>query len=326
MLILVTGSTGFIGSQLCRALVAQGQHVRAFHRPNSPQLLLEGLDVEHVEGDITQPETIERAMHGVEVVFHTAALLGRRPGSMYAVTVAGTRDVLNAALKAGVRRFIHTSSVAALGVPENGVRLSTKLDESHAWNLGSESWPYGYAKYLAEVEVGKAIFKGLDALIVNPALVIGPGDLNKISGEVILRVAKGHAPIAISGGLNAVHIDDVVSGHLKALERGKTGERYILGCENLTHMRFLQIIAEVVGVRSPRVVLPTSLVHALVAPISIANKWLPLPFDGEALSRVGYYFYYDTHKARQELGLSYTHSVQDAVAESYAWYLEQGFL
>jgi dihydroflavonol-4-reductase len=326
MLTLVTGSTGFIGSQLCRALVSQGQHVRAFHRPNSPQLLLEGMDVEHVEGDITQPETIERAMHGVDVVFHTAALLGRRSGNMYAVTVAGTRDVLNAALKAGVRRFIYTSSVAALGVPENGAAQSTKLDESHAWNLGSESWPYGYAKYLAEVEVGKATLEGLDALIVNPSLVIGPGDLNKISGDVILRVSKGQVPIAISGGLNAVHIDDVVHGHLKALECGRTGERYILGCENLTHMRFLQIIAEVAAVQPPRVVLPTSLVRALATPISMANKWLSLPFDGEALSRVGYHFYYDTQKAARELGVNCTHSVPNAVAESYAWYLEQGFL
>lgn len=326
MLILVTGSTGFIGSQLCRALVAKGQQVRAFHRPTSPQLLLEGLEVEHAVGDITQPETVERAMHGVEVVFHTAALLGHRTGNMYEVTVAGTRTILDAALNAGVRKFIHTSSVAALGVPENGVSPSTKLDENHAWNLGSGSWPYGYAKNLAEVEVGKAVQRGLDVSIVNPALVIGPGDLNKISGEVILRVAKGQTPIAIAGGLNAVHIDDVVEGHIKALEHGKPGERYILGCENLTHVRLLEIIAEVVGVRPPSVVLPTRFVRALAKPISIANHWTTLPFNGEALSRVGYHFYYDMRKAQRELGVRCKRSVKEAVAESYAWYQEQGFL
>lgn len=326
MLILVTGSTGFIGSQLCRALVARGHHVRAFHRPTSPQILLQGLDVEHVIGDITQPETVERAMHGVEVVFHTAALLGRRTGDMYEVTVSGTRTILDASLNSGARKLIHTSSVAALGVPENGPSPPSKLDENHAWNLGPGSWPYGYAKYLAEVEVGKAVQKGLDASIVNPALVIGSGDLNKISGEVILRVAKGQTPIAISGGLNAVHIDDVVEGHLKALELGKPGDRYILGCENLTHVRLLEIIAEVTGVQPPRIVLPTKLVRALVKPITIANKWTSLPFNGEALSRVGYHFYYDTRKAQRELGVKCTRSVKEAVAESYDWYLEQGFL
>lgn len=326
MNILVTGSTGFIGSQLCRALLARGEKVRAFHRPNSPQILLEGLDVEHALGDITQPETLEEAMHGMEVVFHAAALLGRRPGSMYEVTVAGTRAVLEAAVNAGVSRFIHTSSVAALGVPENGASPPAKLNEDHDWNLGSGSWPYGYAKYLAEVEVGNAIQGGLDAVIVNPALVIGAGDLNKISGEVILRVAKGQTPIAISGGLNAIHIDDVVEGHLKALEDGRTGERYILGCENLTHLRLLEIIAEVAGVRRPRVVLPTRLVRTLARPISIANHWTSLPFDGEALSRVGYHFYYDMGKAQRDLGLKCTRTIKEAIAESYAWYLDRGYL
>lgn len=326
MLILVTGSTGFIGSQLCRALLTRGEHVRAFHRPASPQILLDGLDVEHALGDITLPETVKRAMLGVEAVFHTAALLGRRSGNMYEVTVEGTRTVLDASMDAGVSKFIHTSSVAALGVPENGVSLPVELDENHAWNLGPGSWPYGYAKHLAEVEVVKAVQRGLDASIVNPALVIGAGDLNKISGEVILRVANGGTPIAISGGLNAVHINDVVEGHLKALEHGKPGERYILGCENLTHVRLLEIIAEVAGVKPPRVVLPTRFVRALAKPISIANKWKNLPFQGEALSRVGYHFYYDTRKAQRELGVRCTRSVKEAVAESYAWYQEQGFL
>jgi len=277
MTILVTGSTGFIGSHLCKALLAQGREVRAFHRPNSPLAALQGLELEHAVGDITRPGDLAAAIRGVEAVFHTAAFVGRRdPRLIYQISVEGTRNVLEAARAAGAQRVVHTSSVAALGVPLEQDRrkdaLAMRMDESHSWNIPPERWPYGYHKHLAELEVRQAVAAGLDAVIVNPALVIGAGDLNRIAGDILVRVAKGGIPVVIEGGLNLVHIDDVVRGHLAALEHGKTGERYILGNENVTHAQYLQMAAAAAGVRAPALVLPAALVRSLRRPATLAGK------------------------------------------------------
>ena len=333
-LALVTGATGFIGASLCQALMQIGYRVRAFHRPTSPSDLLAGLHLEHAPGDITQPESLAAAMHGVQVVFHTAAMLRARRDDrrMYAITVEGTRNVLQAAAGAGVRRVVHTSSVAALGVPPHAPISSSDpgsnllMDERHTWNYAPEWWRYGHAKYLAEMEVQEAVARGLDVVIVNPAVVVGAGDINRVTGNVIIRVAQGRVPVAIPGGLNAVHIEDVVRGHLAALNSGRTGERYILGGENLSHLRFLQLIAEIAGVRAPLVRLPAGLAQVLAGPVSVAGRWLPLPVAGSALRRVGLFFYYDTTKARLELGLTNLRPVSQAIEEAIAWYAQRGVL
>lgn len=330
MKILVTGSTGFIGSQLVRALIAQGVQVRAFHRPESPLTALSGLEVEHALGDLTRPETLPPAVQGVEAVFHVAAKVGRRDtGAMNDVTVAGTRSLLQAAREAGVGRVVHTSSVAALGVPERVARPATGpllMDETHTWNFRPAWWPYGYAKYLAELEVQKAVAQGLDAVIVNPSVVVGAGDLNRIGGEVIIQVAHGRVPVSTAGGINVVPIETVVRGHLAALERGKTGERYILGGENLTTHQFLSTIAAVTGARPPRLQIPTRLTRSLTVPVSALQRWLPLPIGGELLRMAGYYFYYDTLKARAVLGVKDAKPARQAIAEAYVWYRERGML
>jgi dihydroflavonol-4-reductase len=328
--ILVTGSTGFIGSQLVRALAAEGEKVRAFHRPDSSLLALQGLEVEHAVGDITRPETLAAAMQGIRIVFHTAAKVGRRDrGDMQAVTVCGARAVYEAALAAGVRRVVHTSSVAALGVPDlSSLAGQTPLlmNENHTWNYRPDWWPYGYAKYGAEMEAQKAVARGLDVVIVNPAVVIGAGDLNRISGDLILRVARSQVPVSTVGGVNVVHIDDVVRGHLAALERGRTGERYILGGENLSIRDYLQLIAGVTGGRSPRFTMPKEITRALGGPVTALGSRLPLPVGGEILRMAGDYFWYDTSKMRADLGLDMTRPARQAVAEAYAWYQEQGYI
>ena len=237
-------------------------------------------------------------------------------------------------MHAGVWRVVHTSSVAALGMPEQTPRGRNKsgeaahrsliMDERHTWNYPSDWWFYGHAKYLAEMQVQRAVAQGLDVVIVNPTVVIGAGDINRVSGDVIVHAAQGHIPVAIPGGLNIVHIADVVRGHLAALANGRTGERYILGGENMTHRRFLQILAEVVGVKPPRFVVPVSLARLLVRPMSLIWKLLPLPLSGDDLRRIGYYFYYDTLKARLELGLKDTLPARQAVADAFTWYREQG--
>lgn len=322
MKVLVTGSTGFIGSHLCRGLVERGHSVRAFHRPTSKLRLLDGLDVEHALGDLTQPETLSTAMEGIEAVFHAAAWMGgpEQGGRQYAVTVEGTRSLLQAALHGGVRRVVHTSSVAALGIPDAYGDPSALLDERHTWNYRPDLYPYGYAKYLAELEVQKAVALGLDAVIVNPSLVFGAGDLYRQAQSLITQVAERRLAVGIEGGINCVHIADVVAGHLAALERGATGERTILGGENLTHMQLLALIAEVTGVPAPNQVLPTRLLRAAAGPAELLQSFLHLPVAANLLRLAGNYFFYDTRKMQTELGIESTRPVRDAIAEAHAWF------
>jgi dihydroflavonol-4-reductase len=327
---LVTGSTGFIGGAICRRLVEQGMEVRAFHRETSSLKNLEGLAVEHVTGDLTRPETLEPAMQGVEVVFHAAALLGARddPGRMYAVTVEGTRAILRAARKAGVRRLIHTSSVAALGVPEVS-RLKPPvrglLDESHAWNYYSELWSYGYAKYLAELEVQKSVANGLDAVIVNPSVVMGAGDVYRKTSSVVVQIASGKLRVCVEGGVNIVHIEDVVSGHLAALQYGRRGARYILCGTNLPIPEMTRMIAEFSGLSIPLVV-PAGLVRSSAGVLKRLESFLPLPISAEMLNLAGYYFYYDGRKAQRELRLDAPLSAQLALQDAFDWFVREGAL
>lgn len=319
MKILVTGSTGFIGGALCRALVARGHAVRAFHRPNSSLRLLEGLPVEHAIGDLTQPATLRMAMEGIDAVFHAAAWMGdSEPGRLYAVSVEGTRAVLQAARQAGVRRLVHTSSVAALGVPPPG--NSILMDETHTWNMRPEQYPYGYAKYLAELEVQKEVGLGLDVVIVNPGLVLGPGDIHRVSSSLLLQVAQRKIGVSLEGGLNVVHIQDVVTGHIQALECGRTGERYILGGQNLTHTEFLKILANVTGTPANFIELPSALVRAFRLPAQWLEHFIDLPVSADLFALAGCSLFCDIHKARTELHLSEPLSAELAAAEAYAWF------
>jgi dihydroflavonol-4-reductase len=329
MKILVTGSTGFIGAQLVRRLVEQGHEVRAFHRPTSTQRMLEGLPVEHVLGDLAQPESLQAAVQDVEVVFHVAALLGGReePGRLYAVTVEGTRAVLNAAKKAGVRKFVHTSSVAALGVPAQTRVQDIQpplMNENHTWNFRPEDWPYGYAKYLAELEVQRAVADGLDVVIVNPALVFGSGDVYRQNKSLVMQIAKQRLPVIVNGGVNVVHIDDVIDGHLAALERGQTGQRYILGGENLSIGEMVKMIGTVVGKPAPGVVAPAGLVRAAARPMRLLEPFLALPFEMSILRLADRYFYYDLRKSQSELGLAALRPAVNAFSDAYNWFLAVG--
>jgi dihydroflavonol-4-reductase len=330
MTILVTGSTGFIGAALCRALAAQGHSLRAFHRANSNVRLLTGLAFEHAVGDITRPETLIEAMQGIDIVFHTAALMGAgrsNPGRYYTTTVEGTKAVLEAALEAGVKRFVHTSSVAALGIPPPSPGRwgqPALMDERRTWNYRADYWPYGYAKYLAEMEVQKAVAKGLDAVIVNPTIVLGAGDIYRQTHSIVMQVARRRVPVVAEGGLNVVHIADVVAGHLAALEHGHKGERYILGAENLTIFEFARRIAAVTGVPHPAIELPAWLVRRLATPLGWAESLLTLPVSTDHLHLAGYAFYYQNRKSRLELGLEYRHTTDQAIADAYAWFTGQG--
>ncbi|GAP13110.1 nucleoside-diphosphate-sugar epimerase [Longilinea arvoryzae] len=332
MKILVTGSTGFIGSQLCRALVEAGHHVLAFHRASSSLGALEGLPdcsgpdqpgcLEHIIGDVTQPETLPAALQGVEAVFHTAGLVSAsaQPGRLYAVNVEGTRALLEAARTAGVRRVVFTSSASALGVPLSG---PAPVDERHTWNFIPQHWPYAYTKYQAELEIQKSVATGQDVVIVNPSLVFGAGDIYNASRSILARAADRQVGFVTEGGLNVVHIRDVVAGHLAALEKGRRGERYLLCGQNLTHLELLQIASAAAGVPAPTLVLPAGLVRSLAGPLHLLQSFIDLPVSPSLLPLAGYYFYYDGSKARGDLGLPEPRPAEEAIREALEWLMEQ---
>ncbi len=320
---LVTGSTGFIGSHLCRALLAAGYRVRAFHRPQSSLALIADLPLEHALGDLTDPLSLQAALQNVDVVFHTASKVDYWRGNnvMYPVTVGGTRHILNAAAQAGVQRLIYTSSVAALGLPQQ----PGLMDETHFWDGRAPWWRYGHAKHLAEEEVRQAAARGLGAVIVNPAMVLGPGDINRISGELIVQAARRWLPVSLPGSMNVIHIDDAVRGHLLALEGGLSGQRYILGGQNIAYFEMMAQTAAIVGRRPPRWTLPAGLLPHLAAPLDWLSRRVRLPINGDLLRLAGLPMTYSTQKAQRELGFRAEKSVA-AIRETYDWYRANGVI
>lgn len=327
-LALVTGAAGFLGGALCRTLLAEGWQVRALHRPTSSLRPLEGLEFETVTGDLTQPDSIAQAMKGVEVVFHTAALVENNdPGRLYTVNVEGTRTVLRAAHEAGVRRVVHTSTVAVLGLPDKGPgsAVPAPIDENHAFNLPPARWPYGYTKYLAELEVQKAVAGGLDAVIVNPSLVTGPGDVYRKESSIIVQAAQGRLPVRIAppGGANFVHINDVCAGHLAALQHGLTGQRYILAGQNITHFEYLRLVAEVTGTPPPRSIAPAWTFRILAFLYRMGQRFITLPLGATELNMAGIYFYY---KTAHPLPTPEPATARQAIEDAYQWFKSEGVL
>lgn len=322
--VLVTGATGFLGSALCRSLLALGHPVRALHRSTSALTLLEGLPVTRFIGDVLQPETLAPAVAGAEWVFHAAAQAAhwRRPADLIRTAVDGTRNVLEAARLAGVQRAVLTSSLAAMGVPRHG----ELLDETSEFNLPPARFPYGYGKRQSEIEALWVGARGLPVVIVNPAAILGPGDLHRIGGSLVIEMAHGWVRFWTGGGANYIHIDDVVRGHLAAMHKGLPGERYILGGENLTHRQTLTILAEITGRPPPRFQIPGPLIGPAAAVVDLLRPFAPLPIDGNTLRLSRYTFYCDATKARRALGLPPPRPFREAAQEAYDWYKANGVL
>jgi dihydroflavonol-4-reductase len=326
MQVLVTGATGFVGSNIAAALAARGDQVRVLRRTASRLDALKGVSIEFTLGDILDPDSLLAAMQDCEVVFHVAATSQYWRSSretIYRVNVEGTHNVMQAALATGVGRVVHTSSVAALGYPPRG----GTADESQVFAPELSWWPYGHSKRLAELEVAKAVEKGLPAIIVNPTIVIGPRDINFVSGSLIRASARGQLRVVPPGGSNMVHVDDVVAGHLAAAESGQIGERYILGGENLSHWDAAVTIASVTGGPRPWMVLPYWTLGPLARIIDTFNVLSRRPplVAGEQVLLGGETFYVDNSKAVHELGLPQT-PFRQAAADAYAWYRENGLL
>jgi dihydroflavonol-4-reductase len=326
MQILVTGGSGFLGANLVKALLQRGHAVRVLHRAQSSLVALDGLPVEHAMGDILEPDSVARAVDGCDMVFHVAAISSywrSRREHVYRANVVGTRIVMEACLRAGIARVVHTSSVAAIGIPPPGM-VGT---EETPFDAVSATFAYADSKRRAEEEVHRAIDRGLPAVIVNPATVLGAGDHYLISGSIVIACARGRLPVVPPGGMCVADVDAVVQGHIAAAERGRIGERYILGGENLSHLELGAMIADVVGRPPPRLVVPRRVLGPVAIAVDAINRVNPWPpaVSGEQIRLGGVNFFFASEKAVRELDYPLM-PARGAVEKAYRWYIDHGFL
>jgi len=326
--VLVTGATGFVGSAVARRLLACGRKVRVLVRRTSDKTNLKDLAVEMREGALEDATSLADALAGCGALFHVAAdyrLFVSNPDTMYRANVDGTRALMEAALAQGVERIVYTSSVATLGIDSGGA----PANETTPSTLDDMIGPYKRSKFLAEAIVRTmAREQGLPAVIVNPSTPIGPRDIKPTpTGRLVVEAASGRMPAFVDTGLNLVHVDDVAVGHLLAEERGRIGERYILGGENLALREILRRIAVLVGRRPPRIGLP---VRPLMPVAAIAETLARVtgkePFvtrDGLRLARKSMYF--SSERAMKGLGYA-PRPVDQALSDAVVWFRRAGML
>jgi dihydroflavonol-4-reductase len=326
--VLVTGGSGFLGSAVTRALLARGLHVRALVRPTSQRSNLEGLDCETVHGDLTDPASLRAALQGTRYLFHVAAdyrLWAPDPAVILRVNVEGTRALMREAMAAGVERIVYTSSVAALKV----AGATAPVDETAPLDPAEAIGTYKRSKTLAERVVEKMVAQdGLPAVIVSPSTPIGPRDIRPTpTGRIILDAAHGKIPAFVDTGLNFAHVDDIAEGHLLAFERGRIGERYILGGENLSLEAFLAEVARQTGRRAPRIKLPRAPLFPLAwgaeAVARVTGKEPLLTADALRMSR--YMMFFTSAKAERDLSYR-ARPWQEGVSDALAWFRQAGFL
>jgi dihydroflavonol-4-reductase len=323
---LVTGGTGFVGANIVRALLAAGATVRVLARPGGDRRVLAGLAVEIVEGDLRDPASLGRAVAGIPTVYHVAAdyrLWAPDPRELYRTNVEGSRALLQAAADAGARRIVHTSTVGALGIPADGSPGTEDTPVSLADMVG----PYKRSKFLAEEEALALARMGAPVVIVNPAAPVGPWDVKPTpTGQMIVDFLRGRMIASLDTGLNIVHIRDVARGHLLAAERGRVGEKYILGHANLSLMEIFRLLAEISGLRPPRFRIPYAVAWLAAAGMEGAARLTrgtpAVPLTAVRMARKRMYF--SPAKAMRELGLPQTDPRQ-ALGDAVAWFVEHGY-
>jgi dihydroflavonol-4-reductase len=324
---LVTGATGFVGAAVARALLAANWEVRVLARRGSDRRNLSGLAIEVAEGDLTDLKSLQHAARGCIGLFHVAAdyrLGAPDPEQLYRVNVEGTRNILDAASRAGVQRIVYTSSVATIGIPADG----TPGDEATPNSLQNMIGHYKRSKYVAEEVVQKAADAGTSIVIVSPSTPVGPGDVKPTpTGQLVLDAAAGRMPAYVDTGLNIVHVDDVAAGHLLAYERGKPGERYILGGQDMTLREILGMVSSLVGRPPPRVRLP----YGVVLPIAylaegyarLTGRSGRITLEGVRMSRKRMFF--SSAKAARDLGYTFRPPVE-AFKDAIRWFRDNGLL
>ena len=323
---LVTGASGFVGSAVARALVARGLHVRVAMRPTANRLNIAKLHCEPVVGDMRDEESMTAALKGARYLFHVAAdyrLWARDPGEIERNNFQGAKATMGAALKAGVERVVYTSSVAAL---KPG---ATAVDENSRHTPQSVIGAYKRSKLLAEREVERLVREeGLPAVIVAPSTPIGPRDIKPTpTGRIIVEAATGRMPAFVDTGLNLVHVDDVASGHLLALDKGKIGENYILGGEDVALQTMLGDIAFLSGRKAPTIKIPRAPLFPLAwAAEAVARVTGKEPFlTADALRMSRYRMFFSSEKARRDLGYT-ARPYREGLKDALSWFRENGYL
>ncbi len=328
MKVLVTGGTGFVGAHVARALLARGGvGVRCLARPGGDRSNLDGCDVEIVEGDLLDSASLRAACAGCREVYHCAAdyrLFVRRPRDIYAVNVDGARHLLAAATEAGAERIVYTSSVGALGLEPDG-RPATETTPVRAAAMVGH---YKRSKYAAERVAVEAAAAGAPVVIVNPSTPVGELDVKPTpTGRIIVDFLAGRMPAYVDTGLNLIDVRDVARGHLLAAERGRVGEKYILGHRNVTLIEMLRMLADIAGVEAPRLRLP----HWLpIGAAALATGWARLAggeprvaLDSARMARRRMFF--DAGRAVRELGLVQS-PIREALGRAVRWFGENGYV
>ena len=326
---LITGATGFVGSAVLRSAIERGCEVRVLARPGSDRRNIDGVNCEVAEGDLNDPRSIRAALQGCSSLFHVAAdyrLWSPDPAELYRTNNEATVDLFRAAAEAGVERIVYTSSVATLGNHKDG----TPADEDTPVGLSDMVGHYKRSKFVAEEAVTALIRdEGLPIVIVNPSTPVGPRDIKPTpTGRMIVEAASGRMPAYVDTGLNIAHVDDVAEGHWLAFEKGKAGERYILGGEDLPLRDILAEIAQIVGRKPPTISLP----RAPLFPLAYMTEFIArvrgsgepmLTVDSLRMSRKRMFF--SSGKARSELGYSArpaVHALQDAIS----WFRNENYI
>jgi dihydroflavonol-4-reductase len=323
----LTGATGFVGAAVARLLLAKGHRLRVLSRPNNDRRNLDGLDVQIIEGDLADASTYSVALKGCANLFHVAAdyrIWVPDVAAMNRINIDGTRALMLAALDAGVERIVYTSSVATLGLHKDG----TPASEDSLVTFDDMVGTYKQSKFLAEQEVSRLIaHHQLPAVIVNPSTPIGPRDIKPTpTGRIIVDAVKGRMPAYVDTGLNVVHVEDVAVGHWLAFERGKIGERYILGGDNLALGDILGLIAESMGRPAPKIKLPRAVIFPIAVGMEIAARltgWEPM-VTIDALRMAKKKMYFTAAKAERELGY-HSRPAQNAIVDAIGWFRDNGY-
>lgn len=322
----VTGGTGFVGANLIRLLLKHNYKVKALARSQSSPNNLKNLDIEIVTSDLNDPNLWQQ-MQNCDVLFHVAAqysLWQADKNQLYENNVLGTRNILAAARKAEVPRTIYTSSVAAIGVRAD----DQPADETYQSPIGKLTGDYKKSKFLAEQEAHQAFQAGQDIVIVNPSTPIGGYDIKPTpTGDIILRILRRQMPAYLNTGLNLIHVEDVAMGHILAYQKGISGDRYILGNQNLTLKNILDQLAQITGLSAPKFQVPYWLPYSVAwmdeKVLTLFGKSPSVPLDGVRMSKQ--IMYYNSAKAIEQLGLPQT-EIAIALQDAVNWFLANGYV
>ncbi|HET9597739.1 MAG TPA: hopanoid-associated sugar epimerase [Anaeromyxobacteraceae bacterium] len=326
--VLVTGATGFVGANVARALLSRGEEVRVLARATSSLGNVEGLPVELARGDLRDADAVRRAVRGCRRVFHVAAdyrFWARDPDELYRSNVDGTVHVMEACLAEGVERVVYTSTVGTIGLSA----LPRPCDEATPLAPGQVTSHYKRSKIEAERAALALVPRGLPLVVVNPSAPVGPWDAKPTpTGQIIVDFVRRKLPAVVDTGLNVVHVRDVAEGHLLAAERGRVGERYILGHRNMTLLEILRELSELTGLAAPRVRLPYAVAWAAGAVSTALSDWVthrPPAVALEAVRMARRRMFFDAGKAVRELGLPQT-PVREAFTDAMSWFEEKGLI